>query len=590
MKWLVTIFIFVGILLLAFEGHCQPLRKADSLKDVENFEKAIIEYTNTLKQTASLTRLDSANGFLRRGICYYNTNNYKLGLSDYFTALHIFESLGNKERTAAARYNLSIIFLEQKNFKEAENSLTAAEKLYTYLNDSSKLALVYNDLACVYREEGKYADAILLHNKALDNFPAAMDAYLLSKHLYNKGNCFEKSNSDSCIFYYYKAEEIAQTNGDSSLVAVINISIGDIHKARENYTGANANFEKALAMDAGYLSKEELNSLYANLADLYDSLKIYDKAYYYSKKERELNEELYNTEKLNFAAELSEKYESGKKDEKIQSQETENKLKTRNLLLSLIGLGLVAALAAISFINYKRKQKANKVLQLQNDRIDKLNKELDASNQVKSKLFSVISHDIRGPISSIYAYLQMQNIAAKSETNTAVSSQTEQLLETLEDLLVWSKSQLHQFIPSAENVFLLAAITQVTSLQQAGINEKQLLVKNEVPENFVLHTDINMLTIILRNILGNAIKYSLPGKEIKITAAKQEHCNTVSITNETDAATAASLHNFETPSVNSTASGLGFTLIKEFAEKLGGAIHYHYSANTVAAIISLPSA
>lgn len=567
-------------------AQAQLLKTADSFFYAHNYPAAIKEYSKIL-QSKQGTELDAGNALLRKGVACYELNRPQEALEDYFASLRIFEKINNEERVSAACINIANAYNSQEDLSSAEKYFKKAYDLSVKLNDSPRIAKLLSNLAMVkFNEPGK-REAIRLHLYAIRNYSSVMDEDLLCRHSLNLANCYAEIKNDSSIFFYSKAESLAQSLEDSMLLLRVYLNKGDTYKQQGRYAEALTYLSKSLVLQKGYGDSLDLSVIYRNLADTYDSLHQYDKAYLYSKSEMELREQLFNIEKSKLSSELSEKYESGKKDEKIKSQETENKLKSRNLLLSLAGLGLAAALAAISFVSYKRKQKANFALQQQNSRIEKLNRQLDESNQVKSKLFSVISHDIRGPVSSIYACLQLQNEKAKNDNNEIFSRQTEQLLETLEDLLVWSKSQLHQFEPSGEAVYLQGVIHQITGLQQTAINEKQLLIKNDVSQNFVLHTDLNMLTIILRNIISNAIKYAVPGTTVEINCS-QQNLLFVSVSNQTD--TAEAIINSTAPSVNSNTSGLGITLIKEFAEKLGGSISYVVLNNTVTANLSLPLA
>jgi len=451
-------------------------------------------------------------------------------------------------------------------------------------------AEVLNDKAVIERRLGNLQTAISYHREALGKYTGVMSGNIWCRHLFHLGSCFNEKDADSSITYYFKAEHKAVEEEDSVLLYLIYLNIGNAFNQKKNYTEGIKFLSKSLAMNDNYGDSSNLSIIYQNLAEVYESLGQFEKAYQYSTKGRELNEAIYNVSKTKFAAELSEKYESDKKDQTIKTQETENKLKSRNLLLSLTGLALAIALAGISFVNYRRKQKANIELHLQNEKIEKLNRELDASNQVKSKLFSVISHDIRGPISSIYTFLQLQNLKGNikpdAEANDALSKQTEQLLETLEDLLVWSKSQLHQFTPFREKVMLYELVNQVADLLKPYADI--LKIDNRIDPNQFVVTDLNMLTIILRNTIANAIKYAVPQSTVLLQAGQSEESVFIKITNKAIGTNSLAMINTGKSTINSSVTGLGITLIKEFTEKLQGSINYSVTDQHVTAKITLP--
>lgn len=579
----------ISCFFLAHTAKSQSLYKADSLRLAANYIDAIAAYDIAIKTLPSLS-VDAGNAYLRKGVCCKYLQKNEAAVIEYFKALKIFEAVNVPERIAATVSNIAAVYFLQLDYTAALKYLRQSGKLYLALKDSAMIAEVLNDEAVIERRLGNLPTAIAYHREALGNYTGVMSGNIWCRHLFHLGSCFGEKDVDSSLHYYFKAEEKAREEEDSVLLYLIYLNIGYAFNQQKNYTEGIKFLSKSLALNDNYGDSSNLSIIYQNLAEVYDSLKQFEKAYRYSIKGRELNEAIYNVSKTKFAAELSEKYESDKKDQTIKTQQTENKLKTRNLLLSLTGLALVAALAGISFINYRRKQKANIALQLQNEKIEKLNKELDASNQVKSKLFSVISHDIRGPISSIYTFLQMQNLNESSlpnmHANNAVSKQTEQLLDTLEDLLVWSKSQLHQFTPFNEKVMLHQLIDQTIELLKpcAGILE----IENRIDENQFVITDLNMLTIILRNAIANAIKYAVPRSTVTLQSGHTENCIFIKIINRSIVTDDMTMFNRDKPAINSDVTGLGITLIKEFTEKLHGSVNYSFSDQHVITEITLP--
>jgi len=566
-------------------AFAQSMEYADSLFYKREYTAAFRLYDSIIASPKSVQNINTGNAFLRRGYIRAEWQEKTLALTDYFSALKIFEAAGNAKRISAACTNIAHIYDEQDNLPEAKQYFQRAFDICLQENDSLRCGRLLNNLAIIAYKEGKKEKARSIHHSALHNYGDVLGDEEICNHYLNLGNCFEGENDDSSLIYYTRAEEVASEMQDSVLLQRIYLNKGDVYKSRNNYTDALVYFNRSKNMVADFGDSTDLSLLYQKLSDTYARLRQYREAFEYSRQYAELNTQFYNADKSRFASELAEKYESGKKDEKIISQETENRLKSRNLLLSLTGLLLVALLAVVLWINYRRKKTANYHLQQQNDRIEKLNRELEESNQVKSKLFSVISHDIRGPVSSIYAYLQMQNAATRSNNNAYVSNQTEQLLETLEDLLVWSKSQLHEFVPVDTAFSLQQVIDQTISLHQTAIEDNKLTVLCRVPADLQLLTDINMFSIIIRNMLGNAIKYAVPGTTVEIEAAAQQACYAIAVTN---IAQGGWTPGEETAALSSGKSGLGLTLIKEFAQKLGGGITYSNNSSGVTALLTLP--
>ncbi|HTB25341.1 MAG TPA: hypothetical protein VK711_08210, partial [Puia sp.] len=114
-------------------------------------------------------------------------------------------------------------------------------------------------------------------------------------------------------------------------------------------------------------------------------------------------------------ADQETRYETNKKEQHIASLSKENKLnflelqsasKTRLfLILALVSLGIIALL--LYFI-YRNKESANRILNVRNNQLDLLNQELEVANTTKAKLFGIIGHDLRSPISQVVQLLQIR--------------------------------------------------------------------------------------------------------------------------------------------------------------------------------------
>ena len=569
-------------------SFAQATRNADSLLAKGNYQEAIKEYSMIISSdTNFISVIDRGNAYLRRGRSYFLMDNVDICIQDYFKALSIFRSINNLERLSATYTNISSAYSQKLDYETADKYWNYAYESSKELNDSLRLLNLLSDKGIILFKSGKYNEAVILFSTCINDYSNVLDVTSYIQLYTNLGNSYEVLNADSALFYYRMAEDLAQKKGDTTSLSIILSNIG--------YIFLKKNLPKIalIYLQRGYkLSQNqddmvrEVNMLY-NLSVAFDSLNIYDSALNYLRKAMELNDSIFNIEKSKYASELSEKYESDKKDEKIRTQETENKLKTRNLLLSLGGLALAAALAIISFISYKRKQRANKILQEQKEKIETLNKDLDASNQVKTKLFSVISHDLRSPISSLYAYLQLKTKTTGKNDNVIIE-QTEQLLETLEDLLVWSKSQLHQFVPIEQPVWLYDLCNQIMSLTESFTRERLVNITNKIHPDLSISSDPNMLTIILRNLISNGVKYARPHTAIIIAAERRNIDISVSVSNETDMENASLLSTAAEPTVTSSKSGLGITLVKEFVSKLKGNFSYTVNQNKVTTTITLP--
>jgi len=213
--------------------------------------------------------------------------------------------------------------------------------------------------------------------------------------------------------------------------------------------------------------------------------------------------------------------------------------------------------------------------------------ELKKLNATKDKFFSIIAHDLRGPLGSILGFseLSLESINRKDFNDLEIYSSyineaTQKTFGLLNNLLEWARVQTGtiQFLPVSTR--FRDIVENTTELLELGIREKNLSLQTKFDPDAAILADPYMLETILRNLLSNAIKYTPSGGkiEIKLTTESQYHTIAVSDTGKgIDPELQKKLFSIEesssTPGTNNEkGSGLGLILCKEFAKMHGGNI------------------
>lgn len=164
--------------------------------------------------------------------------------------------------------------------------------------------------------------------------------------------------------------------------------------------------------------------------------------------------------------------------------------------------------------------------------------DLKKDNVLKDRLFSIIGHDLRSPLSAIKMQLDFilrgiidpkaDNFIPKTVHN--LNATTDEAFNLLDNLLGWAKSESGSLSIIKEDVNLLTLVEQCARLQKLALETKQITFQITVPENAVVHADMNMLKTVLRNLLSNAIKFTPVGGTIAIAAALENGFWNVSVT------------------------------------------------------------
>jgi signal transduction histidine kinase len=284
-------------------------------------------------------------------------------------------------------------------------------------------------------------------------------------------------------------------------------------------------------------------------------------------------------------ADLETHYQTNEKEQQIQSLDKENRFRILELqnashqrLLLILGLGALGIISLLLFFNYRSKEKLNQVLNEKNERLNQMNRHLAEANETKARLFGIIGHDLRSPISKIVQLLQLQkeNPEKLSEEvgkqhGERLKKASENVLETMEDLLIWSKSQMQSFTPKFFLVEIKTLIDREISLVKNQYENEGLMIENLVPENFILSTDENFLTVIFRNLLQNAVRYGDKTKSVNIDVSGQS----IFITNFSEKGVADALNRRLTDSrVDSNTSGLGLQIAADLAGKINMHLHF----------------
>lgn len=234
--------------------------------------------------------------------------------------------------------------------------------------------------------------------------------------------------------------------------------------------------------------------------------------------------------------------------------------------------------------NINQRKEAEEALESLNknleEKVKKRTKKLKHLNYQKDRLFSIISHDLRSPFTSLLGFSTelTENIddMTKEEVKEAgeiILNSSRNLLNLLENLLRWSKLQLghKEFYPVRVN--LIDEIDFIISQFNNNLQQKKLTIKKKFRADTVF-VDKFMFQSIIRNLLSNAIKFSNFNSVIELESKIVENETEITVKDSgigMDEETVKNLFSVETTTttngtIGETGSGLGLLLCKEFLE------------------------
>jgi PAS domain S-box-containing protein len=216
-------------------------------------------------------------------------------------------------------------------------------------------------------------------------------------------------------------------------------------------------------------------------------------------------------------------------------------------------------------------------------------------NFTKDKMFSIIAHDLRSPFTSFLGLTEIMmaedmpiTLAEMRDMAGTLYKSALSTYNLLENLLEWSRLQRGMIKPEPQFVMLKQMFGKVLEVFAEQMQRKELKLLTEIPEGMLAYADEKMLETVLRNILSNAIKFSLRKGEIRIKAYKSEQ-NTIIVSVRDkgigipDNLLANLFEVDETKSRKGTegerSTGLGLMLCKEFVELNNGHIRVESQEN-----------
>lgn len=213
--------------------------------------------------------------------------------------------------------------------------------------------------------------------------------------------------------------------------------------------------------------------------------------------------------------------------------------------------------------------------------------QLQELNAKKDKFFSILAHDLINPISSIAGisdflvnFAHTEQSEELLEIAELIQQSSKQVMNLLSNLLEWSRAETGHIKIKSQEFDINQTIKEVVDLFSLTASQKSIELKMIHSEVLLAYTDKSMVSTVLRNLISNAIKFSVPQSVVYITAERYKNDIIVKVRDNGIGMSEVAIQNLFRIDVhhstrgteNEVGTGLGLILCKEFVEKLGGEI------------------
>jgi len=522
-----------------------------------------IEYVKNLLQANKISRL---------------SGNYEDAITYSYLALNVADSINNTNLMAQSAKYLGISYYRIKNFDKALEFHNKALELYIELEDTIYQADCYTNIGVVYDETAEFDSALEYYDKALIIYEAENELSGMAD-IYNNiaGIYYQKHENDKIIDYMNKSLEIRRQMGDNIGIIYTLINMGGVYGQTGNFQKAVENIQEGIeiAIQADILPL--VNVGYEAMYELYLNNENYENAFEYYKLFNETKDSLFSIEKEKNIQELQTKYETEKKNVVIQELKIDN-LKAENQKKTFIIIAISLFLITILMLIFIRQRtKLNAILKEKNTQLNKL-------NATQNRLMSIISHDLKAPLSAFYSITSSLKTKFNKIDRLEIDRYFDRMLNSsialklqLENMLNWAINQNREITVNKSSYNLHILTFKVVMILQEFANEKNITIENNIDENFEIITDSRLLSIVLNNLISNAVKFSSNNSKIQLSATVDTDKTTIFVKDFGIGMTKEEAENLFKNRLNITKSdsketGLGLIVSKDIVEKLGGKI------------------
>lgn len=587
--------------------------QADALTNIGTLKIAQGEYDASFKLLSTAyeiyLKLQCYSGagrcFQTIAVIHSRLGNYDKAMTFYQSALMLFEAERDMEGVGRVYNGMGIVCDQLMQYERAIYFYEKALQSYQIVGNEIGRANTFINIAIVYNKLGRSDESIQLFRKSIEIGIKNNNLKLVSAGYANIGVAMlNEGKYVESLEYQLKAISIKEDLGDRRGMMIGYINIADLYRNIDSTDKAMQYLNRALAIGKEQSAKPELKDSYILLSEIYASQGLFEKAYEAHLIYSMYVDSIYGEEQKHELSQAQKKFDLAQLESEntlLKQSNTIDKLtieKTRYIRnFLIISLSFAIVLLLLLLFQYRQKRKANSSLvklnsQLRdvNDLLMKSELHLKEVNASKDQFFSIISHDLRNPLASMVSFVRimkrdMHNLS--QEDMDGLIRELEIIVDRtgglLENLLLWSRAQTGRIVIKPELISLDEILDRNVALISSSAKSKQIRINVFYNKDckYIL-ADYNITDTIIRNLLGNALKYTLRNGSISMGSFLNGDKCVVYIKDTGVGISIEKQHVLfksgvsisEDGTENEKGSGLGLMLCREFVQIQGGEIWF----------------
>ena len=476
-----------------------------------------------------------ADALLHIGRLNRDQDKHGEALKKMFIALTLYRQINDNVQIANALNDISIIYATTGDYKKSLEYFEQALDIFQKTGDEKGESYALNNIGLIYQELKDEAMAKKYFLRSLKIKEKNHDLYGISRGYNNLGSISENNRQwKEALAYYFKADKIFEEIKDLQAQATNYVAIARIISEQGKYNEAKQYALLAIAKAEEVKSLSTMLEVCKFLATLEEKQNNYKSALAYQKQYNTLADSIANENHRANLVELKTKFNFEEKEREIVLLKKDKELQQailerKNVVTSALGTGVILMVVIIGLLYYAYRATKSKrdALAVKNIEIGQQKDDLDKLNKEKDRFFSILSHDLKGPLSSLKGLSYLLTMSKDALTpdellhiRTKINGSLDYLTDLINNILEWSMTTSQKREWSFSKIDTTNLIKKNISMYRDIAEGKGVNLVYDQEEEFHGYADYHAIDTVIRNLLSNSIKYSHSNKEVVIGVSK----------------------------------------------------------------------
>lgn len=518
---------------------------------------------------------------------YYFKNDYPSTYTQFLHTLAIAEKNSDQFHLFRMNMNLGTIFSRLEDNEEALKYYAVAFKHVKNLKDPTKEAMMLSNMAFLNIELGNLNQAKIELDETLALLEKNKQTTWLAWTYSTLGLYYLTLNDfDNALVNYQKSLDMHDEFNDVKAKADIKYGLGRSYLGLNNLIKAEANINESVMLYASSDYDTGLEKAYRTLYEISKSKDDVAESLKYLELTEKLSNDNFKKKNRRNLTMLNAKLNFEKETENLKAQNELAINQQRKYVKWALAALFTSLVIVFLILNANKREKLlNKKLANQAKILNKNQEALTQINSNQDRLFSIVGHDLRGPIISLNEILTLylEDPEGKDyfeKFAPQLKEDLEQVQFTMDNLLHWGKTQMQGNTINVRSISVRNELDVILQLYRNEINKKGITINNQVAVNHSVFADLQQFNVIFRNLINNAIKFT-PNEGMITIKTKIKDKNLVIQVSDTGVGMTESdvqklfsdTENFSNYGTNlEKGTGLGLRLVKAMVIKNSGEI------------------